>query len=380
MMRRVLAICILGLCLSSRLSSLPIIEATSKESEIQLSPSQKSVDVVTLRNHATEYGWILAIPELKFPFGKVKLNQEDIKDIHFTVHQGVWKMYAESATGVHYVSLMSNEDHIEMQPLGSDITTNIPVSELASIHFHTLQHKPEEDKPLPKIFYYVEFNNGEEVPVTFDKEELQLYDGQKDSRISIHQIVDVLVKDGGLHGIILDQNGQYQHIPLASIKNETVKARLMFSEKEITLKWSDILRIYQHKSEDANAISQQKITKYRDIIGKLPDEKPAAGAIIANWPTDIKLVGEEVTYDPAKMGVEEDASSLYGSEKSSEDQIEFASLEDKYTLPKKFHNDPLIDEEGYYIAPKEHIADNSQQKTKSLSGNRFPDPMKRAIK
>lgn len=137
---------------------------------------------------------------------------------------------------------------------------------------------------------------------------------------------------------------------------DNIQVTALNSHERVNIDWKQIARIYRQNSDS--------IEKKNFSVGKAALQQKKPGAMIANAPSDISLIGEEIIYDPKKKIRDEDSAE--DNKKQKEQEILFSAngylgatenivamagaIKPDYPHPLK--HDAMQDDHGYYLKPK----------------------------
>lgn len=235
---------------SNQANALPISNSQYHPSENnQL--SQPNEDIIILADGSTHVGSLNYIPPLDYPFGRIQIPVEEISSIRVSSEKGLVKLIVEARDGNLFIGDLPREATFELKS-ADNVNKKIAFDKIDAIHF---KNRNQNQQPVShQQNFAVEFLDGSILPVEIGDYTLVLNDGQKDFTIEANSLVDIH-NDNGLHGIVRTKEGQYKHIPLAIVKDDTISTKLPASNQSLDLHWKDIARIYQHNPQSADKLA-----------------------------------------------------------------------------------------------------------------------------
>lgn len=193
-------------------------------------------DVAILADGRRIVGQILSIPALQYSFGSVNFDPSEIALISVGNLDGQRKMQLITRSGQQFVAA------VPQAPLRFWVKQGDAAGErqfdIASFNFIALRPRYNNVAPPINKLYHLTLQNGDQLSVVLDRQELHLSDGWKERTINSDQLVEVSF-NGGLQGTI-DAAGEDCELGFAFVREPSLSLRIPGSDHSLSVAWDKI--------------------------------------------------------------------------------------------------------------------------------------------
>lgn len=225
--------------------------------------SSREGDLIVLKNGSKIIGELAIIPSIQYTFGDISFALQDVALLSFITQPDTSKLQVITRDGLNFIGPITNAK-ITIKELLPNMNREPQYIERridpATINFIALSPRQRDSaQASPSRFYQLTLQNGDEVPITFDREEIHLSDGWQERVIQGNQIVEANF-NGVLQGTIEDASG-LKNIGCAFVKEPQLKLNIPHCEHSIEMPWEYVAHLIVDGGDYLAAKSDQSIAE-----------------------------------------------------------------------------------------------------------------------
>jgi len=199
-------------------------------------------DLLILKDGTKLSGHIRDLPQLKFLFGGLPLEIDDISFLAVIRSHGVPKLEIRTWEDLTFVCAIP-EERIALESHHSFVSQSLA----QEIKFQTIdrilmQKRKSIYSQLSQNLFYLELKNGDCVPVVIGDKTIALHDGWDHFILESEQIVELEV-DEGVFGTIIDETGSEIEFEEALVQQKRLHVQVYKSGQTVPIPWDQIQRI-----------------------------------------------------------------------------------------------------------------------------------------
>ncbi len=207
-------------------------------------------DLLVLRDGRKLTGRLERVPALQYSFGTLNFTPHDIASVAFGVIQGQPKLQVITQQGESFIAEMPQEPLVFQERTAAHVGDRSIAGDFANSHYVTREvnpadinyfiHRDHAYRPGQDMskFYHVTLQNGDQIAVMLEPEEIHLTDGWHDRTIRSDQIVE-LSFNGGLQGCVEGESCD-EDLGFAFVKDPTLGMRLFNHDQTVRIPWDHI--------------------------------------------------------------------------------------------------------------------------------------------
>lgn len=241
-------------------------------------------DLIILANGTKLFGELEVIPTIAFSFGPVDFDSKEVSIISFAQIEGKPKVQIIMRNGQNYIgALQTNKITFKerLPYMGGDPQFLERRLDPSAINFIALQPRGKPNTDQPQKFYNLTMQNGDQLSVFFEQEQLHLSDGWRERIVDSQQFVEATF-NGGLQGTIETSDG-LEEIGFAFVAEPQLCVRLPNTNDYcVSLPWEHVASLkadFGHKGTSDPA--QLLADLYYPEPSRLSQEVPAIDVFFA---------------------------------------------------------------------------------------------------
>ncbi|NGX42252.1 MAG: Chromosome partition protein Smc [Chlamydiae bacterium] len=207
--------------------------------------AQKDEDFVVLSDGIELTGEIQTLPPLRYSFGTLPIDINDVAAIAFSVEEGRGKMQVVTQDDYSFVCDVPKETIrlVQYFPSRENYTRTIN----HEVNPKTISHiffrgRGESTHFEPRKLYVLGLNNGDQLPVVIRDERLHLSNGWRDFILHTDRIIDVSF-DGGLYGRLDGEKGGEEELDYSFVRGRFLHIQVAKTPQILGIPWDHVQNI-----------------------------------------------------------------------------------------------------------------------------------------